>query len=359
VPRRPGGGEPPRDSIEAGLRDLARDPGPDVRRLSRGDTAGLQAIMSAARTPSGWPREARATAVLTVIQELIQQLTNPRWRAAALAALRLPADQYIGPDYDSLAGRWRTLAEREGALSDSDIRRLAEAYRGYWSTAANHLADTVERRFEELNGSPDAWGRYRVGLPPSPPDPLAISFDRTDVLYRFQGYRGLQSISYRWLIAHAPVDHYEPVGWYYNDPNAPVEIVPLANCTLAGPLRDLPQGGRTGTLKFAHTLDGGERYFFAYMIVFNSQQPCRPTVLYDVRGQEMRSLTVRAQFDPKAMPYRCWYFDMGAQSDGSDVPPEGAPELLGVAPNGYVEHNFEHCLRGRKYGLRWLWNEPT
>jgi hypothetical protein len=359
VPRRPGGGEPPRDSIEAGLRDLARDPGPDVRRLSRGDTGGLQAIMRAARTPSEWPREARATAVLTVIQELIQQLTNPRWRAAALAAFRLPADHYIGPAYDSLAGRWRTLARREGALSDSEIKRLAEGYRGYWSTAASHLADTVERRFAEFNDSLDAWGRYRVGLPPSPPDPLAISFARTDVLYRFQGYRGLQSISYRWLIAHAPVDHYEPVGWYYNDPNAPVEIVPLANCELAGPLRDLPQGGRTGTLKFGHTLDGGENYFFAYMIVFNSQQACRPTVLYEVRGQEMRSLTVRAQFDPKAMPHRCWYFDVSAQSDGTEVPGEGAPELLGIAPNGYVEHNFEHCLRGRKYGLRWLWSEPA
>lgn len=360
MPRRPGGGEPPRDSIEAGLRDLARDPGPDIRRLSWGHTNGLRTIMLAAHTPPDWSREAKATAVLTVIQELIQQLVNPRWRAAALAALRFPADQYIGSEYDSLAGRWRTLARREGALSDQEVKRLAEAYRGYWSTAANHLADTVERRLDELNGSPGGWGMYRVGLPHTPPpDPLAMSFDRTEVLYRFQGYRGLQSISYRWLIAHGPVDHYEPVGWYFNDPNAPVEIVPLANCMLDGPLRDLPQGGRTGTLKFSHLLASGERYFFAYMIVFNSQQPCRPTVLYDVRGQEMRSLSVRAQFDVAAMPYRCWYFDVGAQSEGADLPSEGAPELLSIASNGYVEHSFEHCLRGRKYGLRWLWNEPV
>jgi hypothetical protein len=32
--------------------------------------------------------------------------------------------------------------------------------------------------------------------------------------------------------------------------------------------------------------------------------------------------------------------------------------LLGIAPNGYVEHGFEHCQRGRKYGLQWSWNEP-
>ena len=83
MPRRPGGGEPPRDSIEAGLRDLARDPGPDIRRLSRSDTDGLRTIMLAARTPPDWPREARATAILTVIQELTQELANPRWKAAA------------------------------------------------------------------------------------------------------------------------------------------------------------------------------------------------------------------------------------------------------------------------------------
>jgi hypothetical protein len=358
VPRRPGGGESPRGSIEAGLRDLAKDAGPDIRQLSRGDTESLQGIMLAARTPADWSREAKATAVLTVIMELAEELTNPRWKAAALAAFRLPADQYPGPEYDSLAGRWRGLARREGA-QQRDIRTSAEAYRGYWMVAASHLADAVERRLEELNSTPGGWEEYRVGLPPSLPDSLPISFDRTDVLYRFRGDRGLQSISYRWLVAHAAVDHYDPVGWYYNDPNAPVEIVPLANCSLDGPLRDLPQGGRTGTLRFSHTLDKGERYFFAYMIVFNSQQSCRPTVLYEVRGQQMDSLTVRAQFDPAAKPHKCWFFDIGAQSEGWETPPEDAPELLDIAVNGYVEHIFINCQRGRKFGLRWLWGEPT
>ena len=319
MPRRPGGGESPRGSVEAGLRDLAKDAGPDIRQLSRGDTESLQGIMLAARTPTGWSREAKATAVLTVIKELVQDLTNPRWKAAGLAAFRLPADQYIGSDCDSLAGRWRALARMEGA-SEREIKDRAEAYRGYWMTAANHLAEKVERRLAELNDTPSGWDAYRVGLAPSLPDSLPISFERTDVLYRFRGYQGLQSISYRWLVAHAPVDHYDPVGWYYNDPNAPVEIVPLANCSLDGPLRELPQGGRTGILRFSRTLDKGDRYFFAYMITFNSQQPCRPTVLYEVRGQLMNSLTVRAQFDPAALPRKCWYFDIGAQSEGWETP---------------------------------------
>lgn len=93
------------------------------------------------------------------------------------------------------------------------------------------------------------------------------------MLYRFDGYRGLQSTSYRWLIAHGPTDHYEPVGWYYNDPNAPVEIVSLANCRLDGPLRDLPQSGRTERSGFRIRSITVSLIFFAYMIVFNSQQP--------------------------------------------------------------------------------------
>jgi hypothetical protein len=142
------------------------------------------------------------------------------------------------------------------------------------------------------------------------------------------------------------------VGWYYNQPDAPVEIVPLANCILESPLRDLPQGGRCGALKFPHSLEAGEKYFFAYTTIFNSQQPCRPVILYEVRGLEMRSLVVRAQFDVNAKPVRCWYFDVEAQNEGWETPGEQAPEVLTVASNGYAEHEFSHCSRGRKYGLR-------
>jgi hypothetical protein len=354
LPRRPGGGAAPPESIEAGLRDLVTDAGPDFRRFSRGDTGNLEAIMDAALVPADWPRASKAEAVLSVIQDLVYEIANPRWKAAALAAFRLPAKDYVGAEYDSLAGRWRALARRDGA-SDEEVRARTEAYRGYWVSAASQLADHVERRLSELNSAPDGWLPYRTGLPSSPPHSLPISFERTDVLYMFRGYQGVRSISYRWLIAHGPVSHYEPVAWYFNDPDAPVEIIPLANCVLEGPLRDLPQGGRTGTLRFSHTLGRGERYFFAYMVKFNSEQRCRPTILYEVRGVEMRSLVVRSQFDPDTMPRRCWYFDVEAQSEGWGIPDDDAPELLKIAPNGYVAHEFESCQRGRKFGLRWQW----
>jgi hypothetical protein len=355
VPRRRGGGESPPGSVEAGLRELAVDRGPDIRQLSRGDTENLRGIMLSADTPTDWPEDAKASAVLTVIQELIGDMANQRWTVASLAAFRMPPEDYMGTEHDSLAGRWRALARQEGASSDREIKDRAEAYRGYWVTAAGHLAEKVDERFNELNNTPDGWLEYRSGLQSVPPNSLPISFERTDVLFKFRGRLGVRSISYRWLIANGPVDRYEPVGWYYNEPDAPVEIVPLANCQIEGPLRDLPQGGRTATLKFSHVLDQGERYFFSYVTEFNSQQPCRPVILYEIRGRSTHTLTIRAQFDPEAMPNKCWHFDVEAQNEGWEVPPDGASELLTIAPNGYIEWTFENCQRGRKFGLQWRW----
>jgi hypothetical protein len=219
VPRRPGGGVSPPESIEAGLRELVRDAGPDIRKLTRSGHEGLRVLMEAARVPPEWLSDAKAAAVLTVIQELVEELSNARWRSAALAAFRLPADQYQGPDFDSLTSRLRAAAQREG-VAPVDMKRRLETYRGFWTSAAVQLAQNIERRLEELNDTSPGWLQYRTAPPPSPPRSLPISFDRTDVLYRMDGYRGIKAISYRWLTAHAPVDHYEAVGWYYNHPGA-------------------------------------------------------------------------------------------------------------------------------------------
>jgi hypothetical protein len=177
------------------------------------------------------------------------------------------------------------------------------------------------------------------------------------VLYEFNGNRGVQATSHRWLRAHEPVDHYDAVGWYYNEPRAPVGIIPLANCTSEGTPHELPRGGVLARLQFSHLLRPGEPYYFAYITRFNSDQPCMPTVLYEVRGKEMRNLTVSLQFDTRAMPLQICYFDLGAQDSGWEWPEDGAPQWLEVAPNGFIQHSFEVCLQGRQYGLKWKW--PT
>jgi len=350
-----GGENLPPDTVEAGLRALARDAGPSIAKLLS-DEPGPRAIMQLSETPPGWSREDKASAIMALIRELVETIRNPRWRAAAQAALRTPPERFPGAEYDTLQARWREIARPadEGASADD-----AERYRGYWRTnAAEHLAALLRERVLELNRN-GTLTSYRRGQFQPPPLRLPISFDRTEVLYRFDGYRGIDSTSYRWLRAHGPVDHYETVGWYYNDPDAAVQITPLANCVLDGPLLDLPQGGRCGRLRFPRTVQEGQSIFFAYNTRFNSDRECRPTILYEVRGLTMEALVIRAQFDPPALPERIWHFDVSAQSDGLRTPDDGSPELLQVASNGYVEHEFLNCQQGRKYGLRWVWRRET
>jgi hypothetical protein len=354
--KHPTGGARP-GSIEEGLRNLVLDTGPHFRKLSRADEGGLRQLMDAAQVPDGWTRDAKAAVVVTVIHEVAQQIANPRWKSAALAALRFPVDHYTGEENDSLTGRWRVLARRDGATESSEIKARIEAYRGYWVHAAFHLAAQLESRLSELNASRDQWHQYRVGeaLVPALADLAPLTFDRTEVLYRFRQTVGLKSVSYRWVTAHSPVDHYVANGSYFSDPNAQTEIEPLANCIRDGDTRELPQGGRCATIRFSHELQPGERYFFAYETVFNSDLPCRPTILYEVSGREISSLNLHVQFDPPAVPARIWYFNVGALNEGWEIPTEGAPEMLTVSVNGYVGHSFERCGLNRKYGLRWIW----
>ena len=354
----PRGGDSPVKSIEAGLKTLVQYAGPNVRELSEGTKDGYKAILDAAHVPDDWTVDAKASAVLTVLQDLVEHITNTNWRKASLAAFRLPAGNYVGPESDSREGRWKVLARREGT-APRELKRQVERYRDYWRAAVPKLAADLYDELRRLNRTADGWLRLQDEAPllPSSPLPLSppISFDRTEVLYEFKGNCGIQVTSRRWLRAQESVDHYDAVGWYYNEPRAPVEIIPLANCTSGGPMRELLKGGVLGALQFSHTLAPGEVYYFEYITRFNSDQPCRPTILYEVRGREMRNLIVRAQFDTQVLPSQICYFDLGAEYVGWQWPEQGAPEWLQVAPNGYLEHRFDVCQQGRQYGLKWEW----
>lgn len=354
VPQRPGGGRAAPDSIETGLRELALRAGPDPVTLSQATSPGRRSIMDACRTPDSWDAEVKATAIIAVIIEVVNDLRNVRWRRAAEAALRVSGREFAGAENDSLAARFRTAA-RFDPSPEQDLKARSEAYRYFWMAAAKRLAVDLLVRIDELNESPERWNAYGAAKTAAGPRALPISFDRTDVLYRLDGMIGVQSISYRWLTAHDAVDHYDVVGHYYSDPDAPVEVRPLANCELDGPMVELPTGGRRGRLRFGRTLGPGEKHFFAYMTIFNSKRQCRPTILYDVRGQSMRDLTLRVQFDPTYPPRKAWAFDIGMQTDGLDVPGDGDPAVLKIGANGYADNEFPQCERGRKYGIRWMW----
>jgi hypothetical protein len=355
VPRRPAGGTPSARLLDDGLRDLVKEPGPSAQRLLRGESPGIHALMAGAGVPEAWPPEDRAEAVLRLIYDLITDITNDRWQRTAMAAFRNPPEEYAGPDFESLHSRLQRLARVDG-VQESDLEIYVERFRGYWSGAASQLAGLLEQRFEEMSQAPEEWVVYRREEHQPPPLLLPISFDRTDVLYQFDGLRGVKVYTYRWLTAHAAIDRYETVAWYYSDPDAPVEVEPLANCVIDGPSRELPQGGRTEALKFSHMLSAGEQYFFAYAVHFNSDRPCRPSILYESRGRTIKHLVVRAQFDPRALPAKCWHVDMSAHVSSSSEPPDDAPEVMRIPEGGYLAHEWEYCQPGRKYGLLWRWN---
>ncbi len=309
--------------------------------------------MAVAQPPDDWQREDLASTLLEILSELVEEIANPRWRSSCKAALRMPVGEYAGAECDSVTGRWRALARREG-IADNAVDEAVERYRGYWTVAAVKLAEMLATRIAELNRN-GGWDAYRPKEPHAPVSNLPISFDRTDALFHFDKQRGTGFTSYRWLTAHGPVDHYETVGWYYSDPDAQVNIIPLANCSLDGPLRELPKGGQFARLAFGKKLNSGDKHFFAYSTTFVSDRSCRPYISYEVRGMSMGQLTIRAQFDVDAIPVRCWHFDVSEQIQGSTIPDDGAPELLEIGMNGYVEHSFHHCKPGREYGLRWIW----
>lgn len=315
--------------------------------------------METAGIPPAWDPDAAAAAVLRVIGEVVEDIGNPLWKGAAQAALRQPAEQYLGHHGDSLAQRFKRRAELDRARpfrDQQEANAAKDAYRGYWTACAGKLAAAVERRLEQMARERGAWEHIGVQAPPAPPLDLPIGFLRTDVLYSFSGRVGTRSTSYRWVVANDSVDHYDAVGWYYNEPDAPVEIVPVANCLVTAGMRDLPAGGRTARLDFSKVLEKGERYFFAYSTIFNSSRPCRPAIMYEVRGSFMDALVVRVQFDVSEIPALCWYFDVEDQNEGWQEPDGNADEVLEVSANGYVDHEFVGCRRGRKYGLRWRWS---
>ena len=353
-------GTPAVGSIERGLRELGDGRGASVRKLADAHSPGLRAIIDAVRPEleANWSIEDKAAAALDVILQTLATFRNENWKAVTEAAYGQPEEQYRGPQFDTRAARWRERAQRDEDLQDGPaMKSRLETYRGFFVNAVSRLSEDVEQMFQALNREPSAWERYRRHEPSSPTH-LPVTFERVDVLFRLQGNVGVQQLTYRWLKALEPISEIEVVGWYYSQADADLDIVPLANCTLDGELDDLPRGGRIGALKFARTLNPGDDYFFAYSINYRSEKPCRPVVSHEVRGRATKLLTVRVQFDPQAMPDRCWCFEAIGELDGQRVPSLGSDRDLVVSANGYVDHEFKDAVFGRKYGIMWRW-EPN
>ncbi len=281
VPRHPGGRIPPEDSIQRGLIDLGDGRGADVRRLNQPETPGLAAILGLVepKPELDWSAEQKARGALVEIRTLLEAMRYENGRRAAMAAYGWPEAGYTG--LSTRTQRWKAAISREEGISGDSahpperrhVQRRLDCCGGFFRNAAAKLAHDVERRFIALNETERGWETHRPGDPtalPSPPIP--VEAERVDVLFCLRGRVGTDHFVYREIRALQPLDGIDAVGWYYNDPDAQLDIEPLLNCTREGILRDLARGGRVATLKFVRSLAVDERYCYAYVVRYNSER---------------------------------------------------------------------------------------
>ena len=151
VAKRRGRPTSPPDSVEQGLRDLAKYEGPDVSRLAYPYSDGLRTLMAltAPLEEAGLPAEERARALLQYIREQIGAFSDqahPKCKAALQAAFCLTPDLANGHDYPSITSRLE-YATRVGAFGET---AGPEAGERNWRRAVKRLAQLVEKNVDRL-----------------------------------------------------------------------------------------------------------------------------------------------------------------------------------------------------------------
>lgn len=331
-----------RAAVEAVLTELTRGAGASPEKLMSADAAVLREF---AQLPQDWSVELQARALLQVITEVVSHVPDPKQRAATQVALGLD------PAHPGKSANQRLLSLTPDSESTSGNARKI---RDYWYRARAPLAVKLIDKLSEVNGT-EGWSAYKTAYPVVIQEiSHPLFFERYDILYRFSGRTGIGSISYRWAVAlQEHVRTYRVVGWYYNDPYAPISFRSLANCRV-GRSGELPLGGRFADLEFMHNLSVGERYFFASETEYNTTEACKPIVSHQVSSQGIKILAIRVQFDPEDMPKKVWAFDIALEAELAS-PQDAGAQLIRVSPGGYVDHEFTNCHFGRRYGFRWEW----
>lgn len=206
---------------------------------------------------------------------------------------------------------------------------------------------SVLARLSQLNVT-GAWEKY------ADPDARRFKFARYHMLFRLKDRVGIECITYRVLQALSDgVDSYRSVAWYYSDPEANVEIVPLANCEVAA-LQPLAAGGAAALLKLPHALRQDETCFFASKVIYHSKRESTRIVSHEVRSRAVDELTIGIQFDQRTPPSFVWHYSSNAEI-GMKRPDKGSSDLLSVSEAGYTSHVFLNCANGRRYGIQWDW----
>lgn len=345
------------DDSDEDLADVPASPQDALGVLAKGRGATPEEISSSAgrvlldlaQVPPQWPRHVQARAIRNILTEVVEGLSDPKQRETARAQLGL-TQQYSSQDPEkriqSLMASGILASTRIGAQS-----RPAQE----WRSIRPALAQMLVTRLSQLNAA-GGWEKYAEGYTPLKEDAVGgpFKFTRYHMLFRLQGRVGIECITYRVLQALSDgVDSYRAVAWYYSDPDANVEIIPIANCEV-GRLEPLEKGGSAALLNLPHALQKDETCFFASKVVYNSERESTRIVSHEVRSQAVDRLTIGVQFDPAALPSLIWHYT-GSKGVGMKRPDGGSSDFLSISELGYTWYEFSNCVNGRRYGIQWDW----
>jgi hypothetical protein len=302
-----------------------------------------QALRDLAQFPPDWPWDVQARAIRKIISEVVESLEDARNKETARARLGLTS-QYSSRDP---AKRIRVFLE-SGALEPDHPS-------GYSQQIYMALDQMLRQRLSQLNAT-GGWEGYAGGYSPAPQDAASnpFMFERYHMLFTLRGRVGIECTTYRLLRAQVDgVDSYTAIAWYYSDPDAEVEVIPIANCRVAS-RSPLDKGGAAVTLQLPHKLREGESCFFASKVIYHSSRETTRIVSHDVRSQSVEKLTIGIQFDMEALPSLAWHY-AGIREVGTRRPSQGSTEYLALSKFGFVSHEFRDCRNGRRYGIQWDW----
>jgi hypothetical protein len=330
---------------------VPRTPQEVLRALANGEGATPeqiaspigQALRDLAHFPPEWPWDVQARAIRNVISEAVESLGDARNRETARAQLGL-TPQYSSPN----------PARRIGVFLGSGSLE-PERTQGYSQQIYLALDQMLRQRLSQLNAT-GGWERYASGYSPPPEEAVSypFKFERYHMLFTLRERVGIECTTYRILRALVDdVDSYTAIAWYYSDPDAEVEVLPVANCRVTS-RSPLDKGGAAVTLQLPHKLREGETCFFASKVIYHSSRETTRIVSHDVRSQSVDMLTIGIQFDMDALPSSVWHY-AGGREVGTRRPSQVSTEFLPMSELGFVSHQFRACENGRRYGIQWDW----
>lgn len=353
-PSEQGGWRPP-DSIEEGLRDLAKNEGPTLEKLIYPQTAALRTLMSltASLEDSGFSAEKRARAMMQLIREQIASLNDhqhPKCKEALQAAFYLTPELPSG--LPSITARLNYMLNK-GAFGEKPGREAGERN---WRRGVRRLAGLLEENIEDLYRQ---VGWADTGLP-SAYQPVRVR--RLIVTYFLANQSVTDLFTERTVEATEDgVDRYIVRDYIYGDLGANIEIGALMNCKKISQLPvNLPgYVAAKAEMRLPEAYAKGKGCTFATRVTRSGMT--KPTTWQEIQvtSHGILSLVMRVQFDLQTpLPERCWYFAAMPDVDRLEEPAtEEKGRDITISRWGYAEHSFGPATVAAKYGVAWRWPE--